>query len=104
MPDPTTSVIVEPLRKRIANDDNALFRVIIELNTDKVTPTAAYSQLDRLVRKALELVGNRSEQHLISRPDATHPYVKARLQGRVITEAAALDSQEPTPVIREIGV
>src|SRR5438270_248267 len=104
MPDPISPVIVEPLRKRITNDENALFRVIIELNSDKITPTAAYPQLDRLVREALDDSGNRTEQHLISRPDATHPYVKARLQGRVIKRAAELDSQEPTPVIREIRV
>jgi subtilisin family serine protease len=94
MPDPAESIIAEPLLKRIRTDDDALYRVLIELNVSKTTAGGAYSRLAALVEDALKNA-DRTEQHLLSR--GPHGQVRARLQGKVIRAIVAADQASPDP-------
>ena len=92
MVDSTENVIAPPLRRRIQNDDTALYRVVIELDTRKATFGAVRSQVVALVNQILQNA-DRSEQHILSTGDDFHPYIRARLQGKVIKELVELDQE-----------
>ncbi|HEX4229633.1 MAG TPA: S8 family peptidase [Bryobacteraceae bacterium] len=103
MPD-FTKIIAEPLAKRIKRDETALYRVIIALDTKKTTVGAASARVVALVKQALENA-DRTEQHILTYGDEMHPYVRARLQGKVIEAFVKLDQESgdpPGPVITEV--
>lgn len=103
MPD-STKIIAEPLAKRINRNETALHRVIIAVNTKKLTAGPACARVAVLVKQALE-DADRTEQHILSVGDDVHPYVRARLQGKVIEALVKLDQEtsDPAgPVIAEV--
>src|SRR5215470_6412973 len=95
MPDNPVSVISAPLRKRIENDDTALHRVVIELGKRpaSLTYVAAVRRIKVLIRELLE-TAERTEQHVLSEGDETHPYLKARLQGSVTLDLVTRDQND----------
>jgi subtilisin family serine protease len=101
MPDSIETIVTAPLRRRIANDDKALYRVVIEVNIKRIPVGAAFARVRALVEQALEN-SERSEQHILSTGDDVHPLVTARLQGRVVLAVVTRDletSDPPGPVI-----
>jgi serine protease AprX len=96
MPESPETIIAPTLMKRIARDENALRRVLIDLNTGKTSLGAAYAQVDTLVKQALD-DRDRTEQHILAAPDDMHPYVTARLQGKVILALVSLDQASSDP-------
>ncbi len=92
MPDP----IAQPLMNRIDIDDSALQVVVIDINapnTDRTAAGAACVRVEALVKKAIDTVGDRSAQHILSTCDDLHPQVKATLQGKVIKALVNLDQE-----------
>ncbi|HWF48577.1 MAG TPA: S8 family peptidase [Bryobacteraceae bacterium] len=103
MPD-SIKIIAGPLAKRIKRDETALHRIVIALDTKKMTAGAASARVAALVRQALENA-DRTEQHILSAGDDIHPYIRARLQGKVIEALVKLDQESPDPpgpVISEV--
>jgi hypothetical protein len=96
MPDSANTIIAAPLQRRIKNDDAALRWVLIDFDPNKIPLGAAYQHIDALVKQALT-EGDRTEQHILPPGDDTHPYIKARLQGKVIRRLVELDQQSPQP-------
>src|SRR6267378_509097 len=101
-----TSIIPFPLMQRINNDETALQRVIITLNTGGHPFGELRTQLYKLVHQVLEKDPERTEQHILSSGIDPQPYVKARLRGRVIKELVRLDQDRklyPNSIIAEIS-
>jgi subtilisin family serine protease len=88
--------ITEQLRRRVDGDPNALQRVVIVVNTQSTSLGAAFDQVAALVKKVLE-EADRTEQHILSLGDDMHPYVTARLQGKVLQTLVALDAGVAPP-------
>ena len=104
MLDPIETIIAPQLIRRIQRDGSALYQVAIDVKTENASLGAAYDRVTALLKQALENP-DRTEQHLLSVGDDTHPYISARLEGKVILALAALDaasSQPPGPVISGI--
>jgi subtilisin family serine protease len=95
MPDSTVKIVPQLVR-RIERDPEALHRVAIVVSTQKVPLGAAFTQVDVLVKQVLD-DPDRTEQHVLSLGDDMHPYVVARLQGKVIRSLADLDDRAPEP-------
>ncbi len=96
MGDFTENVISPPLLRRIKSDETALHRVVIDLDTRTTTLGVASAQVVGLVKQLLE-DADRTEQNVFSIARAAGPYVKARLQGKVIRQLVKLDRQQPVP-------
>jgi serine protease AprX len=102
MADANRPIIAPPLERRIQRDETALHRVVIDLDTTKVAAGAAFEHIAALVKTALE-TADRTEQHIFSTKNDSHPRVTARLQGRVIRTIVQLDQQTPPgPLILSI--
>ena len=104
MPDSIETIIAPQLLRRIQTDGGALYQVAIDVNTEHASLGAAYDRVTALLKQALENAG-RTQQHILSVGDDTHPYIAARLEGKVILALGTLDaasSQPPGPVISGI--
>jgi serine protease AprX len=104
VPDSVETIVTGPLLRRIQRDDNALFRIVIEVDTTKAPLGMAYTRVNTLVKQLLE-DATRTEQHILATGDDSHPWLTARLEGKVILALVTLDRENtdpPGPVISGI--
>jgi serine protease AprX len=86
--------IAPAVLRKIQRDPIALRNIIIEIDPGALEPGNAFHKLQGLVQTAIKNKGDRSEQNL-SEPTVASDFttVHARLQGVVITELMALDTE-----------
>lgn len=101
MSDSVVNIVAGTLLKLIQKDDLALYRVAIDLDTTTVTLAAANRRIAEMVKQLLEHA-DRSEQHVLSNADDMHPFVTARLQGKIIQELVTLDQNNDPRLITQV--
>src|SRR5271165_1800589 len=93
MADPVENIIAKSLLKQIRADSTGLHRVVIDLDTRKAPPDAraqVFASIGRLLESP-----ERTEQHIFSKEEDGQPYIKARLQAKVIQDLVELDQKRP---------
>ncbi|MGI8988774.1 MAG: S8 family peptidase [Bryobacteraceae bacterium] len=94
------TAITQPLLGQIQDDPDEKRRIIIDTNLDYAGGReAARDRIQVLIRTAIATVGNPSvtQSFRQSRGAATHPYIFAELQGKVIQEVVRLDRLQSEP-------